>query len=111
MARAAAEGYSVEGGTDAEPEPYLGYYYRILTSQGPDAPGGAIDYQVNGHMVAGHALIAFPAAYGDTGVMSFLVGERGVVYEADLGDDTLEEASGIDSFNPGGGWTPVPEED
>jgi len=111
MARAAAEGYSVEGGTDAEPEPYLGYYYRILTSQGPDAPGGAMDYQVNGHMVAGHALIAFPAAYGDTGVMSFLVGERGVVYEADLGDDTLEEASGIDSFNPGGGWTPVPEED
>lgn len=111
LARAAAEGYSVEGGADAEPEPYLGYYYRILTRQGAGAPGGAMDYLVNGHMVAGHALIAFPAAYGDTGVMSFLVGERGVVYEANLGDDTLEEASLIDSFNPGEGWAPVPDED
>jgi hypothetical protein len=110
MARAAAEGYSVEGGPDEEPEPYLGYYYRILTRQGPNAPGGAMDYMVNGHMVAGHALIAFPAAYGDTGVMSFMVGERGVVYEADLGEDTLEEAAAIDSFDPGDGWSPVPEE-
>jgi hypothetical protein len=111
MARAAAEGYSVAGGEDEEPEPYLGYYYRILTQQGPDAPGGEMDYMVNGHMVAGHALVAFPAAYGDTGVMSFLVGERGVVYEADLGEDTLEEAAAIESFDPGDGWTPVVEED
>ena len=103
MARAAAEGYSVEGGTDAEPEPYLGYYFRVLTKQGPAAPGGAMDYMVGGHMVAGHALLAFPAAYGDTGVMSFLVGERGVVYEADLGEDTLAAAAAIDSFDPGRG--------
>jgi len=111
MARAAAEGYSIEGGADAEPEPYLGYYFRILTKQGPNAPGGAMDYVVGGHMVAGHAMIAFPAAYGDTGVMSFLVGERGVVYEADLGDDTLEKASAIDGFDPGEGWTAVPAEE
>ena len=77
MARAAAEGYSIEGGKDAEPEPYLGYYYRILTRQGPTAPGGAMDYMVGGHMVAGHALIALPADYGDTGVMTFMVGEGG----------------------------------
>jgi hypothetical protein len=109
MARAAAEGYSVDG-TDVEPEPYLGYYYRVLTKQGPNAPGGALDYMANGEMVAGHALIAFPADYGDSGVMSFMVGEAGVVYEADLGEDTLAVASAIDSFDPGDGWTPVVEE-
>jgi hypothetical protein len=110
MARAAADGYSVVGGADEEPEPYLGYYYRILTRQGPAAPGGAMDYMVGDHLVAGHALIAFPAAYGDTGVMSFMVGERGVVYEADLGEDTLEAAAAIDSFDPGEGWEVVTEE-
>ena len=88
MARAAADGYNLDG-TDAEPEPYLGYYFRVLTRQGPRAPGGALDYMVAGHMLAGHALLAFPAAYGETGIMSFMVGEAGVVYEADLGEDTL----------------------
>jgi Protein of unknown function (DUF2950) len=110
MARAAADGFSVEGGSDEEPEPYLGYYFRVLTKQGAAAPGGAMDYMVNGNMVAGHALLAFPAAYGDTGVMSFLVGERGVVYEADLGEDTLAIAGAMDSFDPGEGWEPVPPE-
>jgi hypothetical protein len=62
---------------------------------------------VNGHMLAGHALLAFPAAYGDTGIMSFMVGESGVVYEADLGEDTLAVAAAIESFDPGEGWTPV----
>ena len=108
MARAAAEGYAIEGGPEAEPEPYLGYYYRVLTRQGAAAPGGAMDYLVDGHLVAGHALLAFPAAYGDSGVMSFLVGERGVVYEADLGEDTLAKANAIEAFDPGEGWTPVP---
>lgn len=106
MARAAADGYSVDG-TDAEPEPYLGYYFRILTRQGDAAPGGAMDYMVNGYMVAGHAIIAFPASYGESGVMSFMVGEADTVYESDLGEDTLEAASAIDSFDPGPGWTPV----
>ncbi|PZQ52302.1 MAG: DUF2950 domain-containing protein [Rhodovulum sulfidophilum] len=111
MARAAAEGYSIDGGADAEPDPYLGYYFHILTRQGPAAPGGAMDYMVGGHMVAGHALIAFPSDYGESGVTSFLVGERGVVYEADLGPDTLAIASAIDSFDPGAGWTPVADDD
>jgi hypothetical protein len=106
MARAAADGYSADG-VDEAPEPYLGYYFRVLTRQGASAPGGEIDYVVGGRMLAGHALLAFPAAYGDTGAMSFMVGEAGVVYEADLGEDTLEVAGGMTSFDPGDGWTPV----
>jgi hypothetical protein len=106
MARAAADGYVVDG-ADLEPEPYLGYYYRILTRQGANAPGGAIDYMVGDRLLAGHALIAFPADYGGSGVMSFMVAEGGTVYEADLGEDTLEVASAIDSFDPGEGWSIV----
>jgi hypothetical protein len=106
MARASADGFSV-GGQDAEAEPFLGYYFRVLTRQGDAAPGGAMDYVVNGHMLAGHALLAFPAAYDDTGIMSFMVGESGVVYEADLGEDTLAVAAAIESFDPGDGWMPV----
>jgi Protein of unknown function (DUF2950) len=109
LARASAEGYSV-GGRDSDPEPYHGYYYRVLQKQGPSAPGGAFDYMVRGHMLAGHALVAFPSAYGDTGIMTFIVGEGGVIYEADLGNDTLAKANAIDSFDPGEGWTPVLEE-
>jgi hypothetical protein len=107
MARAAADGYNFDG-TDQDPDPYLGYYYRVLTKQGPDAPGGAFDYMVGGHMLAGHALIAFPADYGETGVMTFIVGEGDVVYEKDLGEDTLDLAAAIDTFDPGDGWEPVP---
>jgi hypothetical protein len=106
MARAAADGYVLDG-ADTEPEPYLGYYYRILTQQGASAPGGAMDYLVNGRLLAGHALIAFPADYGGSGVMSFLVAEGGTVYEADLGEDSLELANAIASFDPGEGWTVV----
>lgn len=106
MARAAADGFSIDG-QDEGPEPYLGYYFRVLTRQGVSAPGGAIDYMVGGHMLAGHAILAFPAAYGDTGIMSFMVGEAGVVYEADLGEDTLAVAGLIDTFDPGEGWAPV----
>jgi len=110
IARASADGYNFDG-TDEDPKPYLGYYFRILTRQGPAAPGGAMDYMVNGHLLAGHALLAFPAAYGDSGVMSFMVSEAGTVYEADLGPDTLAAASAIDSFDPGEGWKPVPADD
>lgn len=106
MARAAADGYAIDG-TAAEPEPYYGYYYRVLTGQGESAPGGARDYLANGDMVGGHALLAFPAAYGETGIMSFMVGENGIIYEADLGEDTLEEAAAIDVYDPGAAWQPV----
>ena len=106
IAKAAADGISIDG-VDQEPVPYLGYYYRILTNQGEGAPGGAYDYMVSGNMVAGYAMLAYPADPGGSGVMSFIVGENGVIYESDLGADTLTIGAGLTSFNPGEGWTPV----
>lgn len=105
-AKASADGISIDG-VDQEPEPYLGYFYRILTKQGPSAPGGAYDYLVAGNMVAGHAILAFPAEPGKSGNATFMVGENGVVYEAYLGDDTLEVAGAINTFDPGEGWSQV----
>jgi hypothetical protein len=105
-AQASADGISIDG-VDQPPQPYLGYYYRILTRQGPSAPGGAMDYMVNGNMVAGHAILAFPAEPGETGVMSFLVGENGIVYEADLGENTLQVAGALKTFDPDEVWHPV----
>ena len=86
---------------------HLGYYCRILTTQGPDAPGGAYDCRVGGKMVAGFATLAYPADPGNTGEMSFIVGETGVIYQANLGDDTLAIAADITTFNPDKGWTKV----
>ncbi|SNT31504.1 DUF2950 domain-containing protein [Tropicimonas sediminicola] len=106
IARASFDGYS-ENGEDRDPEPFEGYYFRILQAQGDVAPGGAYSYMVAGNMVAGHALVAYPAAYGDTGVMSFLVAEAGIVYEADLGEETLARAQEIDAFDPTEEWVPV----
>jgi hypothetical protein len=108
MAQAAADGVSIDG-VDQAPVPYLGYYFRILTRQGDAAPGGAHDYMVAGNMVAGHALLAYPAEPGVTGITSFMVGENGQVYEADLGDATLDVAGAIDSFNPAEGWAALTE--
>lgn len=108
IAQAAADGVAIDG-QDQEPTPYLGYYFRILTKQGASAPGGAMDYLVGGNMVAGHALLAYPAEPGQTGVMTFTVGENGTVWQADLGDTTLDTAGSIMSFDPdpAKGWTPV----
>jgi len=106
IAQAVADGYAIDG-EDHDPVPYAGYYYRVLTSQGEDAPGGAMDYSVNGNLVAGHGMLAVPASYGDTGVMSFMVSENGVVMQADLGEDTLEKAVSIHSYDPSESWTPA----
>jgi hypothetical protein len=106
IARAAFTGYS-EGGKDYEPEPFEGYYFRILHGQGDAAQGGAYSYMVAGNMVAGHAVIACPAVYGDSGIMSFMVGENGILYEADLGEDTLAKCRDIVAFDPGEGWVTV----
>lgn len=103
MAKAAADGFAIDG-VDQQPVPFLGYYFRILSKQGPAAPGGALDYMGNGNMLAGHALLAYPAAPGVTGVMSFMVAENGVIYEANLGEATLDVAGKIDTFDPGEGW-------
>jgi hypothetical protein len=85
-------------------EPYRGYSFRVLTGQGPQAPGGAYSYVINGNMVAGFALLAWPAEYGDSGVMSFLVGNDGIVLETDLGPDTAEKARAITVYDPDRAW-------
>ena len=90
-----------------KPEPYDGYYFRILTAQGPAAPGGAFSYLINGHMIAGHAMIAWPAAYGDSGVETFICGENGVVYQKDLGPNTAALGGSMAQFNPDGSWKVV----
>jgi hypothetical protein len=106
IARANLEGFAIDG-QDVEPDPWEGYYFKILQEQGPSAPGGAYSYLVNGNMVSGYAVLAVPAIYGDTGIMTFMVGENGIVYEADLGDETLDRALQITSFDPGEGWEVV----
>ncbi|MFL6649691.1 MAG: DUF2950 domain-containing protein [Sulfurifustaceae bacterium] len=87
--------------------PYFGYRYRILKAQGPDAPGGAYSYLAQGTMIGGFALIAWPVAYGKSGVMTFIVNHEGVVYEKDLGPDTVAEAQKITEFNPDKSWKRV----
>ncbi|WP_170476980.1 DUF2950 family protein [Ruegeria arenilitoris] len=106
LARAAASGWS-DGEADYEAEPFLGYYYTILQGQGPNAPGGAYSYYVGDLFLAGHALLAVPSEYGETGVHSFLVGENGVVFEADFGPDTLNLTAEISTYDPGPDWSPV----
>jgi len=91
----------------AKREPYHGYYYRILKGQGADAPGGAYRYVAQGRMIGGFALVAWPAAYGNTGVMTFVVNQDGVVYQKDLGSGTATAVPGITQFNPDKTWKPV----
>jgi len=90
-----------------KPQPFEGYYYRILTQQGDTAPGGARDYVVNGRMTRGFAIVAWPAEYRNSGIMSFVVGKDGVVYQKDLGEKTAELAQAIQEYNPGDGWSPA----
>jgi hypothetical protein len=90
-------------------EPYMGYYYRILTRQGENPPGGRYDYIINGNMIAGFAAVAVPAEYAETGVMTFVVSHQGKVYEKDLGDDTALAAAAIQDYDPDETWTLVKE--
>ncbi len=94
----------------AQGEPYHGYYFKVLKGQGPSAPLGELDFVQKGVMIGGFALIAFPAQYRITGVKSFMVSHDGVVYEKDLGPNTLEIARKIERFNPDKTWSPVEEE-
>ena len=102
-ASAAAEGYRV----GQQRAPYHRYYYKVLTRQGPNAAGGALDYIVRGRMIGGFALVAYPAEYRNSGVMTFLVNHRGDVYEKDLGPNTAHIAAGITAFNPDNTWRRV----
>jgi hypothetical protein len=105
VAKALQEGYSAEGG-----KPYHGYYYKVLKGQGSAAPMGAMDFVVGGAMIGGFALAAAPAEYRVTGVMTFLVGPDGVVYEKDLGPDTLKTFQAMEKYNPDKTWK-VTEDD
>jgi hypothetical protein len=105
VAGARTEGY--RKGDGGKPATYHGYHYRILKGQGPDAPGGAYDYVVKGGMIGGHALVAWPATYGNSGVMTFMVNHDGVVYEKDLGPQTASAVQKIAKFNPDKTWKKV----
>lgn len=105
VAKALQEGYSAEGG-----KPYHGYYFKVLKGQGPDAPMGEMDFLVGGAMIGGFALAAAPAEYRVTGVMTFVVGPDGVVYQKDLGPDTLKTFQSMDKYNPDKTWN-VTEDD
>lgn len=101
---AKAAGYTDPG---ASPQPFNGYYYRILTRQGQQAKGGAQDYLVNGKLTGGFAVLAWPAKYRDSGIMTFMVGKDGVVYQKDLGEDTAAAAQALTEYNPADGWKPA----
>jgi hypothetical protein len=102
-AEAAKEGLTEKTPTGAS-APYHGYYYKILTGQGPNAPGGAYSYVLNGNMVAGFALLAYPAQYASTGIVTFLVGPNGIVYEKDLGLKTEEVVTSLNVYDPDTTW-------
>jgi hypothetical protein len=103
IARAIEQGYS------SSSDPYHGYFFKILKGQGPAASLGEMDFVVKGVMIGGFALVAAPAVYNVTGVRTFIVSHDGVVYEKDLGPNTLEEFKKMERFNPDKSWTPVPE--
>jgi hypothetical protein len=90
--------------------PYHGYYFKILTRQGANAPGGAFSYLINGHMIAGFALVAYPAEWGNAGVMTFIVNTQGRVYEKNLGPKTAEIATAMKEYNPDPTWKLVPKD-
>jgi len=101
LAVAAKEGYTLPQG---QPEPYHGYHYRILSKQGAAAKGGARDYVVNGELTRGFAFVAYPAEYRNSGVMTFIVNQDGIVYEKDLGTDTAKIAAAMTEYNPDNTW-------
>jgi hypothetical protein len=105
ITRAHGRGYIKAKDPGGKPLPYYGYYYRILRAQGANAPGGAYDYVVRGKMIGGFALVAYPASWGNSGVMTFLVNHDGVVYQKDLGPDTAAAARAITRFDPDSTWT------
>jgi hypothetical protein len=116
VAAARAEGYSAgqhlsAAATQAPPQrhPFHGYYFRILKAQGPHAPGGKYNYIINGNMIAGYALIAYPDKWGSSGVMTFIVNQQGRVYQKNLGPNTGKLAPAITQYDPDPNWKLVKE--
>jgi hypothetical protein len=124
IAQAQAEGYGPKvpslgtagkGGSDSETpgiphSPYHGYYLKILTAQGPHAPGGKYSYVINGNMIAGYALVAYPSNYGNSGVVTFIVNGQGRVYQKNLGENTEKLAAAMTTYDPDPSWQLVEEE-
>lgn len=106
IAEVHAEGYGGKT-ADGEPQPFHGYRFKILTAQGASAAGGAFNYVINGNMIAGYALVAYPAHWGESGVMTFIVNQWGRVYECNLGENSAEIAAALTEFDPDQNWTPV----
>jgi hypothetical protein len=110
VAQARMEGYrKTKAAFREEPTPFHGYYFKVLTRQGKNAPGGKYNYVINGNMVAGFALVASPSNWGKSGVMTFIVNQQGKVYQKNLGPNTLKIALAMEEFNPDKTWTLVKE--
>ena len=105
MAQARSQGY--EGKPSSTPSPYHGYYYKILTTQGKDAPGGAYSYLVKGKLIGGFAVVAYPAEFGNSGVMTFIVNHDGKVFQKNLGKNTAVIAKSMKEYNPDKTWAEV----
>ena len=113
VAEARAEGYSLgmpKSGGEPKRSPYHGYFFKILKAQGPHAPGGKFSYVINDNMIAGYALIAYPAKWDSSGVMAFIVSQQGRVYEKDLGPDTATLAAAVTEYDPDMSWKLVEEQ-
>ena len=106
VAEIRADGYAGKT-ADGGAQPFHGYLFKILSAQGSAAPGGSYDYVINGNMVAGFALVAYPAHWGESGIMTFIVNQWGKVYERNLGEDSAAAASAMTEFNPDGDWAAV----
>lgn len=106
----AGKGGSEKEGVAEERAPYHGYYFKILTRQGAHAPGGKYGYIINGNMIAGYALVAYPAKWGNSGVMTFIVNQQGRVYEKNLGPETAKLAAAMTEYNPDPSWKLVGEQ-
>ena len=110
VAQARGEGYNHESKIMTDKQvPYHGYLFKVLTRQGPHAPCGKYNYIINGHMIAGFALVAWPAEWGNSGVMTFIINQQGKVYEKNLGPKTSALASAMETYDPGPGWKPASE--
>ncbi len=109
VAAAQAEGYRKSTGETSGPRPLHGYLFKPLLRQGPNAPGGKHGYVINGNMIGGFAMLAWPAGYGETGIMTFIVNQQGRVYQKDLGPRTTKLARSIQAYNPDSGWTVSPD--
>jgi hypothetical protein len=102
---ARGEGYFKQSPGDSSPQPFHGYYFKILTRQGKHAPGGAYDYIINGNMIGGFAFVAWPAKYDDSGIMTFIINQQGKVYQKDLGPNTDSIARKMKEYDPDSSWS------